>query len=66
MLATLAAERWLVFAAAKTADQWPLVIDTHKDERGKYGRWIADIYNAAGESLADHLRAHGHEKQVDA
>lgn len=28
-----------------------LYIETEKDEQGKYGRWLAKVYNESGESL---------------
>jgi len=41
----------------------PVTIKTKKDRRGKYGRWLADIYLTNGESLADLLRDNGFEKK---
>jgi micrococcal nuclease len=28
-----------------------IFIETEKDEKGKYGRWLARVYNESGESL---------------
>jgi micrococcal nuclease len=38
---------------------WPLRIETVKANE-KYGRWLADIRNEAGESLTESLIANGH------
>lgn len=62
------AHNWFfpVLAALGDASPWPLVIDTHKDETGRYGRWIADIYEAStGESLADALVSNGHAEVIN-
>ena len=40
-----------------------LVVTTHKDETGKYGRFIADVFlKETGQSVADLLREAGLEK----
>jgi len=62
--------RWFDHASAIAASletlgepvsaRWPLVIDTHKDSKGKYGRWLADVYNLEGQSLAQHLINNNH------
>lgn len=50
--------------AAKAAETWlsradgDLVIRTHK-EKGKFGRWLADIENSDGASLAKALVSNG-------
>lgn len=33
---------------------WPLRLRTYQ-ERGKYGRWLAEVYNTSDESLGDFL-----------
>lgn len=32
-----------------------IYIETEKDSKGKYGRWLARVYNGSGESLNDAL-----------
>lgn len=45
-----------------------VVLKTHKaltkrgDERETFDRWLAEVFNDEGESLADALREGGHEK----
>jgi len=57
--ATEFVNEWI--ARARTAgDDWPLVIKTGKT--GKYGRWIARLYNTAGDCLNDDLDSAGHNK----
>ena len=33
---------------------------THKDKRGKYGRWLADVWTSSGASLTADMLAAGH------
>ena len=40
-----------------------VIVRTHKDKRGKYGRWLAEIVLPDGTSLAELLRANGFEKR---
>jgi micrococcal nuclease len=46
---------WLTQRTGK----WPLTITTHKDRRS-FTRYIADIYDEGGHSLADALIENGH------
>lgn len=42
------------------APDW-LLIRTHKDKQGKYGRWLAEVINpSTGEMLNEALRVAGH------
>ena len=53
--ATNFVENWF-HDLAQYEQEWPVVIDTHKDERGRWGRWIADVFCATtGDSLAELL-----------
>lgn len=29
---------------SKSSDEWPLTVRTYEEEKGAYGRWIADIF----------------------
>lgn len=44
------ARQWLREAVDDHDGRWPLLIRTEQAE-GKYGRWIAEVYNRSGESL---------------
>lgn len=52
---------WFNTAIERSVDSWALVVDTEKDDTGKYGRMLADFYrrDSDGEwdsqSLADAL-----------
>jgi micrococcal nuclease len=41
-----------------------VIIKTHKDKEGKYGRWIAEVF-VQGMSLNDQLVKHGHAVRKD-
>ena len=44
----------------RIANKW-ITIKTYKDKKGKYGRWIADIYESgAEESINSWLLVEGH------
>lgn len=48
---------WLFDANAEWSGDWPLVVATAKDERGKYGRLVARIQRRVdGEVLNERLR----------
>ena len=51
-------------ALAELIDGKPLVIDTHGDKRGKYGRWIATIW-VDGVNVNEWLVEHGHAERVE-
>lgn len=45
---------WLLDADAAHDSDWPLIIDTTKDRKGSFGRWIATVYRKSdGTSLGD-------------
>lgn len=61
--AGLRATEWVVgwLNDADHLEKWPLVVDTHKDSTGKFGRWLADVYRVSdGRSLAVDLIESGH------
>ena len=66
MAHTMFIEGWLDDALrADLDDRWPLRVYTLKDS-GKYGRYLADIVNADGESLVAAIHAEfGAEVQPD-
>jgi micrococcal nuclease len=39
---------------------WKCIIQTFKDKRGKYGRWIASIEGTDGHQIVDQLVTDGH------
>ena len=44
----------------RIANKW-IILKTHRDKKGKYGRWLAEIYEAGiEESLNDWLLNEGH------
>lgn len=43
-----------------TNSEEPLVLQTHKDRTGKYGRWLGELLSADGESLNTYLRELGY------
>lgn len=43
--------QWVREAIGSYSGDWPLLVRTYQDT-GKYGRWLADIYNRDEESLA--------------
>lgn len=55
---------WLADARLIAVDRLPLTVRTHKS-RGKHGRWVAEIFNLKGESLASALLANGLAEAVD-
>ena len=45
---------------SRISNKW-VTIKTHKDKKGKYGRWIAEIYeHGADESINEWLLREGH------
>ncbi len=62
-----AAMRWFAHAEAGALTAWPCYVRTHQ-VAGRYqeyvdrsgARYVADVYNLAGESLAEALVAAGH------
>lgn len=36
-------EDWVLAARERTDSEWPFIVQTSKDGKGKYGRWIADL-----------------------
>jgi micrococcal nuclease len=42
-----------------------VIIATQKDPGDKYGRWLARVWNAKGQELAEALAAAGHAKPYD-
>ena len=47
----------------RIANKW-VIIKTHKDKKGKYGRWIADVYEIeVEESLNSWLLAEGYAEK---
>lgn len=51
--------QWCGFSNAE------VVIQTEKDPGDKYGRWLAKVTNAKGESLTEAIIAAGHGKAYD-
>ena len=39
---------------------WKCIIQTFKDKRGKYGRWVASIEGSDGHQIVDQLVTDGH------
>lgn len=64
LLATKFVVDWIERAQEDPDEGWPLVIDTHMDSKGKYGRWLATIYDKSGYSLADALLAAGLAQKI--
>lgn len=68
LAASAAARQWF----DKSPEDW-VYVETFKGRRGKYGRWLADIYHHYQEpgthdpldSLSSFLVAHGHAEWVD-
>lgn len=49
-------EEWFEEAREEYDGKWPFVVDTKKDETGKYGRWLAYIYRKSdGEEVTEAL-----------
>ena len=49
-------EHWLKDAEESVDDEYPLILETYKDSKGKYGRYLGDIYHPElGASLAESL-----------
>ena len=49
-------EHWMEDAAESVDADYPLILETHKDSKGKYGRYLGDIYHPElGMSLAESL-----------
>ena len=45
---------------SRIANKW-IIVKTHRDKKGKYGRWLAEIYESSvEESLNDWLLNEGH------
>lgn len=66
LMATNFVIEWFESAQADPDVWWPLVVDTHMDSKGKYGRWLGTVYNAkTGESLADALLEVGLAQPVE-
>jgi micrococcal nuclease len=42
-----------------------VIVRTHKDKKGKYGRWLADIFIPGVGNFADVMKAAGHDKRID-
>lgn len=61
--AGLAAKSFVVDWLAKRGRN--VTLHTHRDRRGKYGRWLAVVYGANGRNLNADLIAAGHARQVD-
>lgn len=42
-----------------------VLLQTHKDKKGKYGRWLAEVFLSSGINLNDWLVENGHAERVD-
>jgi len=61
----IAATEWLTQALNATDDDGYITIKTHKDKKGKYGRYLATLFDANGVDLNSHMVAAGHAVFVD-
>lgn len=51
-------EEWLEQAAEEWDGEWPVIVDTDKDEKGKYGRYVAEVVRRSdGARLTEDLLA---------
>jgi endonuclease YncB( thermonuclease family) len=50
---------WVKEAQADDSDPWPLIITTYKDKES-FNRYVAVVYNKAGDSLAIAIIAANH------
>ena len=41
----------------------PVIIKTHKDKKGKYGRYLAEVFTHDGENIGELLIKEGHAKK---
>lgn len=47
---------WLLAAAEQHDGEWPLVVDTVKDGKGSFGRWLANVYRKSdGKSISESI-----------
>lgn len=51
-------EEWLEQAVEEWDGDWPIIVDTEKDEKGKYGRYVAELVRRSdGARLTEDLLA---------
>jgi len=43
----------------RISNKW-IKVKTHRDQKGKYGRWLAEIYDDSEESINQWLLSEGH------
>jgi len=49
-------ESWMEEAVEEWSGEWPIEIDTYRHEKGKYGRYVADVVRRSdGARLAEDL-----------
>lgn len=47
---------WLIDAAESHDGEWPLIVDTRRDDKGSFGRWLATVYRKSdGRSIGESI-----------